>query len=828
MIEPGHYRRHAPRIEDQVRERWNAAQGDAVDLERRDRPKRYILGMFPYPSGNAHLGHVRVYSLSDAMARLYRFKGHEVLHPIGWDAFGLPAENAAIERGIPPREWTRHNIERMRTEQFNRLGFSFDWDQQVNTSEPDYYRWTQWLFLALYEAGLVERRRAPVNWCNDCDTVLANEQVIGDRCWRHDDTVVTKRELEQWFIRTTAFAQAMWDGLDDLRDWSADAVAIQRHWIGRSEGVRFHFPVAGGEAEIPIFTTRPDTVWGVTSMTLAPEHPLLLELVSDERRAKVETYVEAARSRSDVERAKDAERTGVYAGFQCINPVNGDLVPVWVSDYVIGGYGTGAIMNVPAHDERDFDFARLKGLPVKTVIEPARGGAVLTGAWTAPGTMRDSGPFSGMPSDEAIPKIGAWAEEQDIGTREINFKLRDWLVSRQRYWGAPIPMVHCDACGWSPVPADQLPVLLPEDVRFSEKGSSPLAAVEEFVRTECPKCARPARREVDTMDTFMCSSWYAFRFTDAHNEERIFDPERGRHWMPIDWYVGGLEHAAQHMIYHRFIGHFFHSRGWATQPEPVQVFLDNGMVRLGGAKMSKSRGNTVAPTEIVSQVGADALRLYILADAPPRADIDWDDSGLAAKKRFLDSIWDLYARHQEQLAGAPAQRPEPADTWERELLALLHRSAHGFDAELHTRSYHNAVALIHSFIGAAGPALREARGERQWLVAGHVMREFLKVLGLFCPHLAEALWHSVFDAESSLFDQSWVEIDPALLVGDTIDLVVQVNGKHRGTIQVPRGVAKDQAREAALSLPGVQRAVAGKATRRVVFVPERLINLVVG
>lgn len=821
------YRAVFAQIEEEARQHWAAEQVDRTDLDGTNPKRRYVLGMFPYPSGNAHMGHVRVYTISDVIARVSRLRGYNVLHPLGWDAFGLPAENAAIQNNVDPAAWTAENIRKMKDEQLNRVGFSFDLDHEVNSASPEYYKWTQWLFQELYDHDLVYRAEGWVNWDPVDETVLANEQVIDGRGWR-SGAVIERRLLPQWYIRITKYAQALWDGLDSLKGhWSDEAIAVQRGWIGRSEGVEIDFPVEGSDLAITVYTTRADTLFGVTSVTLAPEHPLALELASAEQKDAVAQYAEWASGRGEVER-ESAERTGVALGRQCRNPLTGEIVPIYVSEYVLGGYGSGAIMNVPAHDARDFSFAVTEGLPIKQVILPpgASGPIDLTEAYTDPGVMHDSAEFTGMRSDEAKQKIIDFVAEKGLGKRKVNFRLRDWLISRQRFWGAPIPMIHSDTHGWAKAP--ELPVMLPANPDFSKGSGSAMASAPGFVETTWPSTGEPARRETDTMDTFMCSSWYAWRFLDAKNDGQAWRDERSENWMPIDYYVGGLEHASQHLIYFRFISRFLHEIGRTPTPEPVLNFLDNGMVRLGGAKMSKSKGNVVVPTETIDRYGADALRLYILADTPLRRDIDWNDSGIEGKQRFLGQIWDLCGKVAGPASSsAPATAPEVTTPRGRKAMGELARLALEVAADIEERrGFHNAVARLHGFIGELRGLVNEA-DEAELPVMRHVMAEFTKVLGGFAPHSAELLWREAFGGTASLFRESWPQPGAEYLVKDEVTYSIQVNGKLRGTIDIAADAGEADVVSAARVEGKVAPYLEGQTERRVIFVPKRLVNFVV-
>ncbi|MBX2860611.1 MAG: leucine--tRNA ligase, partial [Vampirovibrio sp.] len=626
-------------IEPVWQQQWESAGQFATDTVDTSKPKFYALSMFPYPSGRLHMGHVRNYTITDVIARFKKMQGHNVLHPMGWDSFGLPAENAAIQNGIPPAEWTFSNIDYMRS-QLKRLGFAYDWDREVYTCREDYYKWTQWLFLYLYEKNLAYKKEAPVNWCDECQTVLANEQVIDGRCWRDDSTVVRKY-LSQWFFKITAFADRLLENLPNLDGWPERVTLMQKNWINKSYGAELEFPVDGANIKIPIFTTRPDTVFGVTYMVLAPEHPLVDRLVTPDHQEAVAAYRKASQQKTEIERTStDKDKTGVPTGSYAINPFNNEKIPVWVADYVLLEYGTGAVMGVPAHDERDFAYATKYDLPIVRVIEnPGTVGLPLNEAYTEPGVMINSGEFSGLENEAGKQKIIEYAEAKELGQGRVQYRLRDWLVSRQRYWGSPIPMIYCEDCGTVPVPQKDLPVVLPTDVDFQVKGRSPLSTSPTFAETSCPTCSKPARRETDTMDTFVCSSWYYLRFVDPLNTEKPFDPALVKNWLPVDQYVGGIEHAILHLMYSRFFMMALHDGDWTGGDEPFGRLLTQGMVLKDGAKMSKSKGNVVDPDEIMKEYGADTARFFILSDSPPQTDFDWKESAVEGCYKFLNKVW---------------------------------------------------------------------------------------------------------------------------------------------------------------------------------------------
>ncbi|MBQ5636291.1 MAG: leucine--tRNA ligase, partial [Selenomonadales bacterium] len=643
-------------IESKWQEKWLADNAFKTEMDK-DRPEYYVLEMFPYPSGNLHMGHVRNYSIGDVIARYKTMQGFNVLHPMGWDAFGMPAENAAIKHKLQPADWTWSNIDNMRKQQ-RALGLSYDWDREVATCHPEYYRWTQWLFLQFHKMGLAYKKKASVNWCNECNTVLANEQVIDGCCWRCDSTVV-KKDLEQWFFKITDYADTLLKDLDLLGGWPERVKTMQENWIGRSEGAEFSFDVPEFDEKIPVYTTRPDTIFGVSYMVLAPEHPLVDKLIAGrENEAEIRAFVERVRNQSEISRtATDVEKEGIATGAYARNPINGEDVPILIANYVLYEYGTGAVMGVPTHDERDWAFATKYNLPKKVVIDSGDERSVLEtmdNAYTGKGKLINSGEFDGMDNEEAMSAIIDWLEAHGVGKRRVNYRLRDWLVSRQRYWGAPIPMIYCPHCGTVPVPESDLPVMLPENVNFEGGTVSPLSGSEEFVNCKCPKCGADARRETDTMDTFICSSWYYLRYTDPRNTEMAFDKEKANYWMPVDQYIGGIEHAILHLLYSRFFTKVLRDAGLVDIDEPFERLLTQGMVIKDGAKMSKSKGNVVAPGEIISKYGADTARLFILFAAPPERDLEWSDQGVEGAFRFLSRVWRLVAQYEGLIKDADA------------------------------------------------------------------------------------------------------------------------------------------------------------------------------
>jgi leucyl-tRNA synthetase len=819
----------AQAIERKWQERWEAARLYRAGLGSGTLGKRYVLEMLPYPSGDLHVGHAKNYTLGDAIARMYRMLGYDVLHPMGWDAFGLPAENAAIERGIDPAEWTRRNIANMRR-QVRLMGTGYDWSREIATCEPEYYRWNQWLFLRLYEAGLAYKREAPVNWCPKDGTVLANEQVIDGRCWRCE-TPVERRNLSQWFLRITAYADRLLEGLDRLDGWPERTKAMQRNWIGRSEGVQFSFAVDGvRDARIEVFTTRIDTVYGVTFLALAPEHPIverLKEIVSKKQAAAIEAFAASLRSKSELERTSLMEKEGLFTGAFAINPFSGERVPIWVCNYVLADYGTGAVMGVPAHDERDFAFARAHGLPVAQVVVPpgAAPDAVMERAYVEDGRLIASGDFTGMNSARARAAMTRRVEALRIGRATVNYRFRDWLISRQRYWGTPIPIVYCERDGEVPLPDYALPVVLPPNVPITGEGS-PLARVESFVHTSCPRCGGPARRETDTMDTFFESSWYYLRYLDPENAAAPWSPDAARAWMPVDQYIGGAEHAVMHLLYARFFYKFFYDRGWVANDEPFARLFHQGMVLYKSEKMSKSRGNVIGIDETVQRHGVDAMRLFLLYVTPPEDTGEWTEEGIAGRVRFVHRVWRACLPFIERARTVSPRTPpavERAD--ERALLRAVHTAARSAREEtLSGRFHYNAtIARLDEYVNAltaAGRAMPES------VAVAYAVHALPLVIAPFAPHLAEELWERL-GHETSVHLEPYLEPDERVLAHDEVTVVVQVNGKVRGRITVAPGTAESDVVAAALAEPSVRAHVDGKEVRRRIYVPDKLLNLVV-
>jgi leucyl-tRNA synthetase len=809
-------------IEAKWRAYWAEQQLDRTE-EDSTKPAYYVLEQFPYPSGDGlHMGHVRVYSIGDVIARFRKMNGYRVLHPMGADAFGLPAENAAIQRGINPREWTLTNMERIRNEQ-SLLGGSYDWNRYVGTCLPEYYQFTQWLFLLFYERGLAYRKEASVNWCPSCATVLANEQVENGSCWRCGSEV-TKKQLEQWFLRITDYAERLLDGLDTLPKWPEKIRTMQRNWIGKSNGANVTFALPSIGEEVSVFTTRPDTLYGVTYMVLAPEHALVPKLIAGKsNEQELLAFIEQMRKATELERtATDVEKVGYDTGAKAIHPLTGEEIPIWIANYVLGDYGTGAVMGVPAHDERDFVFASKYNLPIKVVVQPdgEQLSEPLTEAYTGEGTLVASDIFNGMFNRKAIIAIADHLSSIGKGGSVTNYRLRDWLISRQRYWGTPIPIVYCDHCGTVPVPKEQLPVVLPEDVVFDGK-SNPLTTSETFVQTTCPTCSGAARRETDTMDTFIDSSWYYFRYADAHNMELPFTKEKVDDWLPVREYIGGIEHAVLHLLYSRFFTKVLYDAGMVSVDEPFESLLAQGMVLRDGAKMSKSKGNVVSPLEIIDRYGADTARLFILFAAPPERDLEWSDAGVEGSYRFIKRVWRLVHEHQAVFDGKTGGENNAAA---KELHRLTHQTIAKVTVEIGERNHFNtAVSAIMELVN--GISSYPANADRK------VLREALEsavlLLAPFVPHVADELWQ-VMGHTDTIHRAAWPKHDPAALVQTEVELMVQVNGKNREKIIVATEANKTEIEAAALENEKIKNAIAGKTVRKVIVVPKKLVNIVVG
>ncbi|MGB3491757.1 MAG: leucine--tRNA ligase [Elainellaceae cyanobacterium] len=855
-------RYNAAEIEEKWQQTW-VEQGLDTTSEDPSKPKFYALSMFPYPSGNLHMGHVRNYSITDVIARIKRMQGYRVLHPMGWDAFGLPAENAAIDRGIHPAKWTDENIAQM-TRQLQRLGLSYDWDREVATCSPDYYRWTQWIFLEFFKAGLAYQKEAAVNWDPIDQTVLANEQVDSDgRSWR-SGAMVERKLLRQWFFKITDYAEQLLTDLDTLDGWPERVKTMQENWIGKSTGARVEFKTKEGDA-IPVFTTRPDTLWGATFMVLSPEHPLVEKITSGDQAEAVKTYQAEAAAKSELERtADDRTKTGVFTGGYAINPVNGAEIPIWIADYVLMDYGTGAIMAVPAHDVRDFEFAQAFGLDIVQVVFPpdqdAESAGVLTEAYidNASGVLGRSGPLDGLTVPDAKKRVIEYLEEKAIGTAQVTYRLRDWLISRQRYWGVPIPVIHCPSCGTVAVPEDQLPVVLPEDVEFSGRGASPLAKLDRWTNVPCPSCGEPAKRETDTMDTFIDSSWYYLRYCDAKNENQIFDPQKANDWMAVDQYVGGIEHAILHLLYSRFFTKVLRDRHLINCGEPFTRLLTQGMVQgltyknpktgkyipsdqvtdpanpldpgtgdpleVFYEKMSKSKYNGIDPSQVLTKYGADTARMFILFKAPPEKDLEWDDADVEGQFRFLNRVWRLVMEFSEK--GGSIQSitlPKLLTKAEKDLRRATHTAIKEIREDVDGDYQFNTAV---SEMMKLSNALTDADCVDSPVYAEGV-RSLLLLLAPFAPHIAEELWHRL-GGKDSVHHQTWPQVDEEALVVDEIALVIQIMGKTRGTIPVPAQSDKAALEKLARDSELAQKYIAGKEIKKVIVVPGKLVNFVLG
>ena len=855
-------------IEQKWQERWAADPTlYAAEPATSNKPKYYVLEMLPYPSGQLHMGHVRNYAIGDALARQMWMRGYNVLHPMGWDAFGLPAENAALKNNTPPREWTLKNIAAMKR-QFQRLGMGFDWATEVTTCMPEYYRWNQWFFLRMYEKGLAYRKKSKVNWCPECATVLANEQVVDGCCWRHEDTKVEQRDLTQWFFRITAYAQELLDDLNKLDGWPEKVRTMQRNWIGRSEGteVDFFLDEQGTEKQgtreqgnegtekqrteirepgaepqrIRVFTTRVDTIYGATSVQLAPEHPLVkaFTAVDADLKAKVDELLAQQKTARDAGDLGAIDKHGVPTGRFATNPYNGERVPIWVANYILMDYGTGAIMSVPAHDERDFEFATKYGIEIRQVIKPVQDeNEVKLPFISEDGVLVNSGEYDGLTCTQAQKKLQEVATRGQFGEEKVIFRLKDWGVSRQRYWGTPIPMIHCERDGLVPVPDDQLPVILPEKIEITQQGGSPLARVPEFVNTTCPKCGGPAKRETDTMDTFVDSSWYFYRYTDAHNAMVPFDSDIVKYWFPIDQYIGGVEHAILHLIYSRFWTKVMRDLGLVKNAEPVERLFTQGMVIKDGAKMSKSKGNVVSPDDMVARYGADSARMYSLFAAPPDRDLDWQEDGVAGVSRFLGRVWRIVTKYAELARGKSADSHPSSEerskdgapsSSQQKLLRKLHQTIAKITQDFEGRWHFNTdVAAIMELVNEIQDADAQlATGEIPAPVVRELLRTLVLLLAPFAPFLAAEMWEQLGE-QGAILRAPWPKSDRELAKEDEIEIPVQINGKLVAVVRVPAGADSKTMEAAALADEKVKARIAGKTVVKVIVVPGRAVNLVV-
>ncbi|NRB06637.1 MAG: leucine--tRNA ligase [Richelia sp.] len=844
----------------EIEEKWQQAwteQGLDKTLTDNQKPKLYALSMFPYPSGSLHMGHVRNYTITDVIVRLKRMQGYRVLHPMGWDAFGLPAENAAIDRGVPPAKWTYQNIDQMR-QQLRRLGLCIDWDTELATCSPDYYKWTQWIFLQFYAAGLAYQKEAAVNWDPVEQTVLANEQVDSEGRGFRSGAKVERKLLRQWFLKITDYAEELLNDLDKLPGWPDRVKLMQANWIGKSTGAYLEFPIVGMDEKIGVYTTRPDTVYGVSYVVLAPEHPFTAEVTTEDRKSAVEVFVEEVTSESELERtAEDKSKRGIPTGGKAINPFTGEEIPIWIADYVLYEYGTGAVMGVPAHDTRDFKFAKEQNLPIKVVIIPEGGDASreLTAAYTDAGIIVNSGQFDGTASVDGKQAIIEFAEKQGFGKARVQYRLRDWLISRQRYWGAPIPIIHCPDCGAVPVPDADLPVQLPEDVEFSGRGASPLAQLESWVNVPCPSCGTPAKRETDTMDTFIDSSWYFLRYADAQNEQKIFDSAKVNDWLPVDQYVGGIEHAILHLLYSRFFTKVLRDRGLFNFDEPFQKLLTQGMVqgltymnpnKYGKDKwipsqdvnpkdprdpqtgeeltqlyatMSKSKGNGVAPEDVIAKYGVDTARMFILFKAPPEKDLEWDEADVEGQFRFLNRVWRLVTDFASQQSSSKTNQSKI----EKDLRRAIHTAIKEVSEDLEGDYQFNTAI---SELMKLSNAITDAKCKDSPVYAEGI-RTLVLLLAPFAPHITEELWHLLGNS-NSVHSSAWAKYDSEALVPDEITLVIQIMGKTRGSIQVPANSDKAALERYARESNAAQRYIEGKEVKKVIVVPGKLVNFVIG
>lgn len=818
-------------IEKKWQKIWEENDAFHVD-DNSDKPKYYALSMFPYPSGKLHMGHVRNYTITDVIARFKKAQGFNVLHPMGWDSFGLPAENAAMKHGANPEVWTDENIAYM-TKQLKMLGLSYDWNREVTTCKPDYYKWTQWLFLQLYKKGLAYKKEAAVNWCEECGTVLANEQVIDGKCWRCDH-IVEKKYLSQWFFKITDYAEVLLEDLDKLPGWGDNVKTMQANWIGKSQGAIFRFPVVdapdGQKMEVPVYTTRPDTVHGITYLVVAPEYKDIEKLTTPENAAKVEEYRANARKMTEIERlSTERVKTGVPLGTHCRNPFTGEIFPLWTADYALVEYGTGAVMAVPTHDTRDFDFAKKFNLPMKVVIQdPANPSDCKDTAYTEPGVLVNSGEFNGMKNEEAKKAITEKAVREGFGEFKTQYRLRDWLISRQRYWGAPIPVVYCDKCGIVPVPEDQLPVMLPKDVDFSVVGKSPITTSKTFAETTCPHCGGKARRETDTMDTFVCSSWYYLRYSDPKNSNMPFAKDKVNKWLPVDQYVGGIEHAILHLLYSRFFTKALRDLGLLDFDEPFKNLLTQGMVLKDGSKMSKSKGNTVDPDEIFENFGADTARLFILSDSPPARDFDWSDAGVEGCYKFLNRVWRLISSNASDIS-LDYKLEFPLTKENDDLVRNVHIAIKGITNDISNDFQFNTVISKYRELTNA---IYEWRGAKKELnaedkaVMSFAITSLIKLMSPVAVHLTEEAWNGL-GAKTSIHEEPWCEWDENLAKASSITLVVQVNGKVKDKIDVDEALSQDEMKTIALGSPKVKELTEGKEIVKVIVVPKKLVNIVV-
>ncbi len=811
-------------IEKKWQQKWDE-QNSFKTVEDSSKPKYYTLEMFPYPSGNLHMGHVRNYSIGDVVARFKKMQGFNVLHPMGWDSFGLPAENAAIKHGANPKDWTLSNIENMKL-QLKSLGISYDWDRELATCKQDYYKWTQWMFLKLYENNLAYKKKSYVNWCPSCQTVLANEQVVGGKCERCK-AEVGKKDLEQWFFSITKYADKLLDDIDKLKGWPEKVKTMQANWIGKSRGAEVNFKVDGMDKTLTVYTTRPDTIYGVSFMVMAPESPLAEEMISGtETEKECRDFIHRMQFIKDIDRAStDVEKEGVFTGRYVINPLTEKKVPLYLANYVLMDYGTGVVMAVPAHDQRDFDFAKKYKLPIDVVISPDGeniSGDRLEAAFEAEGVMINSGVFNGLNNREALPKMIDYMAEKGIGETKVNFRLRDWLISRQRYWGAPIPIIYCDDCGAVPVPESDLPVILPEDVEFTGLGKSPLTTSESFKHAKCPKCGKMGTREMDTMDTFVCSSWYYLRYCDPKNAELPFSKENADYWMSVDQYIGGVEHAILHLLYARFFTKALCDMGYVSCDEPFENLLTQGMVLKDGTKMSKSLGNVVSPEEIIDKYGADTARLFILFAAPPERDLEWSDTAVEGSYRFLNRVFKFVTDNLDKLDFNSKYDVSSLSSEDKALRYTLNYSIKKATDDISIRfNFNTAISCVMELVNA----LYAYNGKNNALIS-EAVRDLIIMLAPFVPHITAELWE-IAGGEGSVHDQSWIEFDESALQKDETEIVVQINGKVKDKMMISAGLSDDEIKEAALSSAKIAEFIEGKTVAKVILVKGKLVNIVV-
>jgi leucyl-tRNA synthetase len=823
-------------VEKKWREYWAENNFFKSDVDSK-KPKYYVLEMFPYPSGEPHMGHVKNYVIGDVVARYKHSQGYNILHPMGWDAFGLPAENAAIKNNIHPSIWTKRNIQKMKDTLIN-MGISYDWDREIATCNPDYYKWTQWIFLQLYKKGLAYKKKAVVNWCPSCNVVLANEQVIEGKCWRCDSEVV-KKELFQWFFKITEYAQRLLDDIESLEEWPEKVITMQRNWIGRSEGARIEFPIKGSDKTIPVFTTRPDTLYGATYFLLSPEHPLVEEIIKDSPyKEKVKNFKKRVSKESAIDRVSGIlEKKGCFTGEYVINPLNDEEIPIWLANYVLMDYGTGAVMAVPAHDQRDFEFAKKYNLPIRIVIQPKDKKVTsdtMEAAFDQEGVMVNSGQFNGLPSSKSLDIIIDYLIKKGSGKREVNYRLRDWLISRQRYWGAPIPIIYCTDCGMVPVPENDLPVFLPENVDFRPKGMSPLASSKEFVNTICPKCGKKAKRETDTMDTFVCSSWYYLRFCSPKTDTTPFDAEELKYWMPVDQYIGGVEHAILHLLYSRFFIKALYDMEFVNFKEPFKRLFTQGMVCKDGAAMSKSKGNIVNPGEIFLKFGIDATRIMMLFTGPPEADMEWTDKGMEGASRFLNRVWRLIYNNIDcfkKLKNKKNISQEGISIEAKNLKQKTHQTIKKVTEDIEERFHFNtAISAIMELVNEVYKFQLEAREKQDKEEDIFVLKETLEIivrlLGPIVPHFSEELWNEMGN-KKNIFALPWPKYDKKMLEEEEKLIVVQVNGKLRGKFTVPASYNDEKIEKEALLLPKIQEKIEGKKIVKVIVVSGKLVNIVI-